>query len=489
MADSPEPAFKKQKQQSKESKVKLNDLPELPFELILSYLSLEDRIKCRGVSRRWRKMIDDFKVSTLCFSERPIGFIPGKNQLVSGAYAQNFIQSPRFSSFFNTFSRSILSSLKHLRLRCFDPKKEKETIFDQALNAFDQLEELHLICLNYPYNPLREFELNLPMLQSFELENVQGIVKLTLDAPKLQRIKCLNCSWYLRPTFVHPESVEKLLLDRLEMIEVNKLKNLKYLYSTGYTTNQRHPLMLSNLKHLKEAHLSDSSVTRTLFNQKKQYDRTDLKIFQRGLLLNSLDDPANQPVSDFSNIRGYLACLSENISRVADEIPFYRSTTYTEIELVASGEEIKLLKRFTDLETVTVHQPVQDTERFLDLLANLNKVVKLVFYNDQPQELFDRLPEHCAVQQLDVGNPMDLQFVRRLNDLTRLRVDRALDAESVRRVLESDLQFLNEFCFKFGKKKFIIYVHHSKHFEVLVAKKKKQFSDVNAALQFVVRNK
>lgn len=154
-----------------------------------------------------------------------------------------------------------------------------------------------------------------------------------------------------------------------------------------------------------------------------------------------------------------------------------------------SLQHINVLSRFTSLSSIRENEPIKDVQRFLNFLKSLINVQVLVFRSGQSQELFDRLPEHCAVQQLDVGNPLDLQFVRRLDDLTRLRVDRALDAESVRSVLESDLQFLSEFCFKFGKKKFIIYVHHSKHFEVLVAKKKKQFSDVNAALQFVVRNK
>ena len=72
MDDQPRPAFKKLEQESEEigvklddlqkqpleerlqkseeSGVNLNDLPVLPFEKILSYLSLEEKIKCRAVS-------------------------------------------------------------------------------------------------------------------------------------------------------------------------------------------------------------------------------------------------------------------------------------------------------------------------------------------------------------------------------------------------------------------------------------------------------
>ena len=67
--------------------VTMNDLPVLPFEKILSYLSLKDLIKSRAVSRRWYRMINSFRVKRICISESPIGFIFEKNRLVSNAFA------------------------------------------------------------------------------------------------------------------------------------------------------------------------------------------------------------------------------------------------------------------------------------------------------------------------------------------------------------------------------------------------------------------
>ena len=111
MADQPEPPFKELKQE-----VNLNDLPVLPFEKILSHLSLEDRIKSRAVSRRWCQTVDSFRVKTLCRSNDPVGFIWEKSLLVSGRFAQNFISSSRFDPFFKTFGQTIVSNLKHLCL-------------------------------------------------------------------------------------------------------------------------------------------------------------------------------------------------------------------------------------------------------------------------------------------------------------------------------------------------------------------------------------
>ena len=40
-------------------------MDELPFEKVLSYLSLGDLIKSRGVSRRWYMKIHSFKAKSL----------------------------------------------------------------------------------------------------------------------------------------------------------------------------------------------------------------------------------------------------------------------------------------------------------------------------------------------------------------------------------------------------------------------------------------
>ena len=46
-----------------ETEPEMDDLPELPFEKVLSYLSLGDLIKSRAVSRRWYHKIDSLFTS------------------------------------------------------------------------------------------------------------------------------------------------------------------------------------------------------------------------------------------------------------------------------------------------------------------------------------------------------------------------------------------------------------------------------------------
>ena len=72
MTDQQELAFNKPKQseEPEESDANLNDLPVLPFEKILSYLSPQDLLKSRAVSRRWYRMINGFRVKRLFYSKR-----------------------------------------------------------------------------------------------------------------------------------------------------------------------------------------------------------------------------------------------------------------------------------------------------------------------------------------------------------------------------------------------------------------------------------
>lgn len=127
----------------------MEDLPELPFEQILSHLNLEDRLKLRCVSRGWRKR-SDFKVKTLYYSEHRDGFIYERSQLVTGAFVQNVINSFQFEPFVNTFGQMILSDLKHLRLgELHFITKKRGTSLASTLNLFGQLEQLGLIGLTF----------------------------------------------------------------------------------------------------------------------------------------------------------------------------------------------------------------------------------------------------------------------------------------------------------------------------------------------------
>ena len=477
----------------------MDDLPELPFEKVLSYLSLGDRLKARAVSRDWRKKFDIYPVKSLCYSDRPLGFISKKRQLVNGAFARNFVSSTRFAMFFRTFRRSILSNLKNLRLVDLDLKK---VLLTKTLNAFGQLEELTIIRFRQSYSGrLTEFgKLTLPMLTSLQLENVQlenveGIGEMTLDAPRLRKIRLVECL-RLDLVIVHRESVERLLTDELQYTDVTTLKNLQYFYHYHYHFRPKiDRTFLSGLEQLKEVHVYSSEHADRLFEQKQRYGRTDLKIYLWGLLLNDPDDPAIDSLFEcLDEDEEALIELASNPSRLADEIPFKESLSYPATNRVDPEVAIDIVSKFTGLTWFTVNGPVQDIERFLNILKNLPNIPNLVLWDDHPQDLFDRLPEHSALQELSINSaPSNLEFLRRLKDLKNLDVDCSVDVELIRNLFQ-ELPFLSYFVFKFNNKHAAIDVirdsgwTHRKGFEVSCDSKRAKVPDLEAAIQFFVES-
>ena len=471
----------------------MDELPELPFEQVLSYLSLKDRLKARTVSKAWRNKFDRYPVTTLCCSARSSDFILGKSRLVSGAFAKNFISSTRFTSFFGTFSQTILSSLKHLRLCHLNLSEADLAVFTRTLNSFSQVEELDMIeaYLNQQGMFKLNLYLNLPMLTSLQLENIHGIEKLTLEAPTLRQVKLSSCS-ELRLEIVYGESVERLLVDWLQYTDVKKLKNLQYL-SVNYLL-EIDSTLLSRLQQLKEFHLLSNRRVSELFEQKQRYNRTDLKIYLCGLLLNGPDDPAINALYDSSSSshlsRESLVCLSENRSRMTDQIPFHLSLYYSDIEDNVPGLDVDVLKRFTNLNKVRVVSPIRYIELFLDLLKNCKSIVEFRFeLCDQPQDLFNRLPEHSAVQRLHISHPpLDLDFLFRLKHLIDLELCWSIDIETIRKAFE-ELPVLSYFWFEYDQKRVSIQIDKPKQFEVWIyPKKKTTVFDLNAAIGFIVEH-
>ena len=403
----------------------MDDLPELPFEKMLSYLSLSDLIKSRAVSWRWCKMIDSFKVKSLCYSQRSRDRIFGKSRFVGGSFASSFIRSSGFERFFNAFGQSIFSNLKKLRLCELNLNISREA-FAETLQSFGQLEDLDLILFGFLCDKKMKFELNLPMLNSIHLEELRGIEQLTLDAPRLQKVKLEAC---LRLDLVHGDSVEKLAAENFKWTEVMKLKNLKHLYTGGLRVVDS--TLLSSLEQLKEIHLGDRHSVGGIFEQKQRYGRADLKIFLWGCLLDGPDDPAKIYPNDWP-WGVSIAHLVENPFRLADEIPFYWCLYYANIERVAPGLEMNVVNRLIDLFTIYVNEPVQDVQRFLDFLKNLDHIAQLEFWCCQPQELFDSLPDHCAVQDLLFDDRVcDYEFLFQLKHLTSLTINYSIDTELI----------------------------------------------------------
>lgn len=487
----------------------------VPFEVfrkILSYLDLDEVIRSRLVSRLWCAYVDNFVETKLFYSERPKGQILGKNRLVTGKFTQNFIASSKFEAFFGNFSRTIFSGLKHLRIAHLNIDCKT---FPQVINSLDQLEDLDLIKVTVqhrgPNNPFDEelcqklgftdhqsaffqnelnlpigldhtIQLNLPNLKSIEFDQIQGIYDLTLDTPKLSKIRLWDCG-SLKLDLVH-ESVEHLVTDYAKHLNVEKQKNLKYYYCSFLTTISS--TFLSSLQHLKEIHLDGYFKTFEIHRQRLQYNRPDLKIYYFGLLVNDPSDPINTfPFDYFSN--RVVNCYVQNYQRLADEVLFYMWFDYTPIERVVPTVQVNIWNRFVKMNDIRVDQPVRDTGDFLNFLKNFDNLETLSFSCKQPQRLFDQLPNYCSVQTLTIGSSVkDLEFLFKLSHLVDLSMHSIVDTEFIRRIF-GQLKFLLRFSFLFQQSYDCeIQIVHPKLFQVKFRQyTARNFESLNEVISFL----
>ena len=173
--------------------------------------------------------------------------------------------------------------------------------------------------------------------------------------------------------------------------------------------------------------------------------------------------------------------LVDEIPSLGDEIPFRKRFCYDWADGVAPELAIPVLNRLTHLNCMIINKPIQDIERFLNLLKKLDNIVELKFNSfDQPQELFDRLPDHCAVQNLFISKAVqDLAFVIKLKKLIYLELGQSIDAGLIQKIFE-ELTLLSSFDFLCADRPVFI-EHRHKRFGVSVGLENEQKSDLNAA--------
>ena len=485
----------------------MDDLPEEPFKRILSYLSLEDLIKSRAVSRKWRQMINSFEVESLCCSDRPSAVIYKKKRWISGAFAQNFIWSPRFESisrFFSTFDESILSGLMHLRLLNLSISAVCLKTLAQTLTRCFKLDLIDVTLYADRPNPRIGIKLYMFVLSSICVQNLKGIGRLILEAPMLKEVEFMFSDIQLYTSqlsleLVYAESVEKLITNAMRRTQAKSLKSLKYLYTTEIIDST---FLLLFLDKLKEIHLKHSRNLPVLFDQKQRYGRVDLKIYLCGLLLNGADDPAIRSLSSFFD-ESTFRCLAENPSRLADEIRFVNNLDYSAIEPVdyktidgvAANWETSVLSKFIDLQEFSQYRPIRDTQRFLNILKILHQVsgLSLSDYSGQPQDLLDRLPEYSTVQGLSVYGPVqDFGFLSRFESLINIYIpkcDGPIDLQLIRTVLQ--LPFVSYFIFEYMDTRIRIEVHYpdatQTRYKVSIewSDPMTVLPDLNATIQFI----
>lgn len=437
----------------------MSQLPDLPLEKVLSYLDLNDLLRARAVSREFKRKVDKFRVSSLCFSEWAPDQIEENYRLIAGKFAHNFIASSKFESFFAQFGRSVLSELAHLRLCDLDVRGKTAQLIE-TLNSLQKLQSLDLIRVLHLGG---DFKLVLPELRSIRIDELyedsgaktSPKFTLTLDAPRLSEIwigYCLEVD--LKLNIVHTESVESVRTPNFGRLAVESFKNLKLLY-LGF--GEISDSFLSGLEQLREIH-TDHDQFEQLNEQKQRYGRNELKVYFRGVCL---DDPSDYP--DFLDSMPYclnfseevLSFMIENYPRLADQVGYYSRIVYSQMlterpappkgpthpfysDYFMDKDDFEDLQNETSflrtpipsdfwcrlfaLKEIELDIESKNVEQFLQFLSACPRVRSLLIRYVQPQALLAQLPFYCSPQVLKMYTWIqeEVTFLPKFKGLIRL---------------------------------------------------------------------
>ena len=325
----------------------------------------------------------------------------------------------------------------------------------------------------------RVWQLKLPNLNEIRLENVLSAKSITLDAPKLSKIYIWDFLNRVLPLkIIHLESVKTVVVHKKRCLEVEKFVNLEYLYVVNSYQDEREPYsakLLSNLKFLKEVHFEERQAISFIYSQMQRYERFDLKVYYRGLLLKGQDDeflslhPVYAPWHLNEEIINFMLAKR---SRLADEILFYESFEYPKSQQWTEKVQVdhQFWHRFTKMNRLEVSLPIQNTECCLDFLKNFHMVVFNLSPTIEPDEyLFNRLSDYSpSIQYLTINGcsphsrdfNLDLSFLFKLKNLIELDLRKiSIETIFVKKIFEK-LEFLKKISFSL-RVEFVVNRRHS----------------------------
>lgn len=357
-------------------------MDEVPFEIfakIFRYLGLDDKTRCKRVSKQWKCKINLLNIRCLTitnnfkpyfhhlkwFDRDPPQFIDYQNYVLEEDFESSFIRS----------TTQMLRNLKDLILCHL-----KLSIINRALYIFSgQIERLMIdgiICdtfadssdLGGPEGQLFIFSRTIRVLSLAEFT----VDKIVLILPELKFVEIDNLT---EAEFdVHyPLSIEHAEFDYYEacLEEFENLKIVKFdsIDDEGDSLSEN---FLRYKPDIEEIHFGDKSVFRELKKQREEFGLTKLKLFYLGLdVTNSTNLAQFDDCHDELN-EARLKLYIENSSKMADRLPFEMEIDFSEVEPVYSLLPSGFWKKLVYLDLIRITKRLNDESSLIECLKLVN---------------------------------------------------------------------------------------------------------------------
>lgn len=345
-------------------------MDEVPFEIfskIFSYLGLQDKTRCKRVSKQWKRKIELLNVRCLTITNSFKPFFHHFKWFDRDRFIdyQNHVLEANFESSFLRSTKPMLSGTKELILCHL-----KLSTITRALYIFSgQIERLILEGIK-DCDTNNSLYISSPKLRMLSLADF-SIEKVVLILPELRSLEFDNIA-ETTFEFHHASSIEHFESEYYECCS-EEFENLKILkFDTVYEEEEgfsEH--FLRNKPGIEELHFGDQSLFYELKRQRKEFGLTKLKLFYLGLdvtdatSLKQFDD-CHEELNE-ARLKLYI----ENYSKMADKLPFETEIDFCEVEPIYSRLPAGFWKKLMYLDSIRVTKRINDESKFIECLEQL----------------------------------------------------------------------------------------------------------------------
>lgn len=389
------------------------DLEEKHLNDIFYYLSLNDIIKCRKISKKWKRAVDEYKITSLAvlneaskFKEKRSYFVTNKNI----KYSSTVLETKDSNVFQEKMMKKMLSELKILFVQ-YGETHDSTFSLDSNINHLKSLEQLNFFHLD----TIKGRSLKLPNLKILEIRNytkVNGLKFQCKDLTDFKTRKELNHFMFTNPKKLINLDVRTLNDNEKRIETLVNLETLKLKEGDSIPDN-----ILKILPKLTKLDIKEISKDKLsgLLKQKKVLRRLKLNIFVGHVNIQTNSDVIDYyPTDDQPSKKGEL--IVKKFKKLDYYLPWATEINFTDLEnYFDSKMPDDIHSRLSGIETITINRSVKSSESFLNFLQNCKKLKKLeIDSGSLEQSTYDELHNICkSLTHLKVNEAkeLDLDFI------------------------------------------------------------------------------
>lgn len=434
--------------------MQMNNLADLPLNIlsnILNRLPLDDKLRCRKVSKLFLYLIDNQnQKSVVVTSNRDFVYFKWFNDYKMVDFRNLILCQPYYGLNSNPFENRFFRNLKKFYINCdgFSGNKRLKSL--DFLNNFNKLETLKIAIMNRGLNT--KLRLN-------ELKNVDIYLnsesRMYINSPKLEY---LIASDFGNLQFKHSHSIKRVQTIRYCQSNFDFIKKFENLHQFNIDyIGKIDPLteLVKELTKLKVLCIKIESKKELDFSRLKSYtDSKSIKVYVNGLLIkywDKLKTTKEYDLLDGDNLPIYL----DDCSALYKDLSIISTVHYNSLESFGNVSCV-LEDKLVNLRRIIVDSKVTNEDKLVNFLIKCERVNKLQLINSSlTQQFYSNLHSYLLIvrdliiqDDSDLMKKLNFRFLLGLKELKTLKISQNLDLPFVKELFMT-LNYFSKIKFLF----------------------------------------